>query len=114
MMINLLEIDQMCQKLNTIYDDTEVKHRLTELENKPAVDTSVFVTEEKLSEKGYLTKHQDLTPYALKSEIPQPYNDTPLNERITALENKPTTGGSVDTTNFVTKEELADATPATL
>ena len=99
---------------DTKYDDTEVKHRLTELENKPAVDTSVFVTEEKLSEKGYLTKHQDLTPYALKSEIPQPYNDTPLNERITALENKPTTGGSVDTTNFVTKEELADATPATL
>ena len=99
---------------DTKYDDTEVKHRLTELENKPAVDTSVFVTEEKLSEKGYLTKHQDLTPYALKSEIPQPYNDTPLNERITALENKSTTGGSVDTTNFVTKEELADATPATL
>lgn len=99
---------------DTKYDDTEVKHRLTELENKPAVDTSVFVTEEKLSEKGYLTKHQDLTPYALKSEIPQPYNDTPLNERITALENKPTSGGSVDTTNFVTKEELADATPATL
>lgn len=99
---------------DTKYDDTEVKRRLTELENKPAVDTSVFVTDEKLSEKGYLTQHQDLTPYALKSEIPQPYNDTPLNERITALENKPTSGGSVDTTNFVTKEELADATPATL
>ena len=30
------------------------------------------------------------------------------------MENRPTTGGSVDTTNFVTKEELADATPATL
>lgn len=99
---------------DTKYDDTEVKHRLTELENKPAVDTSVFVTDEKLNSKGYLTEHQDLTPYALKSEIPQPYNDTPLNERITALENKPTTGGSVDTSNFVTKEELADATPATL
>lgn len=99
---------------DTKYDDTEVKHRLTELENKPAVDTSVFVTDEKLNSKGYLTEHQDLTPYALKSEIPQPYNDTPLNERITALENKPTTGGSVDTSNFVTKEELADVTPATL
>ena len=93
---------------DTKYDDTEVKRRLTELENKPAVDTSVFVTDEKLSEKGYLTQHQDLTPYALKSEIPQPYNDTPLNERITALENKPTTGGSVDTSNFVTKEELKE------
>lgn len=91
---------------DTIYDDAEVKRRLTELENKPAVDTSVFVTEEKLASKGYLTQHQDLTPYALKSEIPQPYNDTPLNERITALENKPTTGGSVDTSNLVTKDEL--------
>ena len=99
---------------DTKYDDTEVKNRLTELESKPVVDTSVFVTDEKLNSKGYLTEHQDLTPYALKSEIPQPYNDTPLNERITALENKPTTGGSVDTSNFVTKEELADATPATL
>lgn len=92
---------------DTIYDDTEVKHRLTELENKPAVDTSFFVTEEKLNSKGYLTQHQDLTPYALKSEIPQPYNDTPLNERVTALENRPTTGGSVDTSNLATKEELA-------
>lgn len=93
---------------DTIYDDTEVKHRLTELENKPAVDTSVFVTDEKLVSKGYLTEHQDLTPYALKSEIPQPYNDTPLTERVTALENRPTTGGSVDTSNLVTKKELKE------
>ena len=99
---------------DTIYDDAEVKRRLTELENKPAVDTSVFVTEEKLSEKGYLTSHQDLSPYALKSEIPQPYNDSPLTERVTALENRPTAGGSVDTTNFVTKEELADSIPFSL
>ena len=93
---------------DTIYDDTEVKRRLTELESKPAIDTSVFVTEEKLNEKGYLTQHQDLSPYALKSEIPQPYNDSPLNERVTALENRPTTGGSVDTSNLVTKQELEE------
>ena len=93
---------------DTKYDDTEVKHRLTELENKPAVDTSVFVTDEKLNSKGYLTQHQDLTPYALKSEIPQPYNDTQLTERVTALENRPTTGGSVDTSNLVTKDELEE------
>lgn len=93
---------------DTIYDDTEVKRRLTEIESKPAIDTSVFVTEEKLNEKGYLTQHQDLTPYALKSEIPTPYNDGPLNERVTALENRPTTGGSVDTSNLVTKTELKD------
>ena len=105
---------------DTKYDDTEVKHRLTELENKPAVDTSVFVTEEKLSEKGYLTQHQDLTPYALKSEIPQPYNDSTLNERVTALESKAIEDDTdlrnrvgalenkpnVDLSNYVTSEQL--------
>ena len=85
---------------DTKYDDTEVKRRLTELENKPAVDTSVFVTDEKLSEKGYLTQHQDLTPYALKSEIPQPYNDSLLNERVTALESKAIEGGAYDDTDL--------------
>ena len=94
---------------DTKYDDTEVKRRLTELEGKPALDTSVFITEEKLNEKGYLTQHQDLSNYALKSEIPQPYNDSTLNERVTALENRPTTGGSVDTSNLATKQELANA-----
>ena len=69
---------------DTIYNDTEVKQRLTELENKPVVDTSVFVTDEKLSN------------YALKSELPQPYNDSPLNERVTALESKAIEGGAYD------------------
>ena len=113
---------------DTIYDDTEVKRRLTELEGKPAVDTSFFVTEEKLASKGYLTQHQslenvvtkeeleakhyvteeelnnkayltshqDLSNYALKSEIPAAYNDSPLTERITALESKAIEGGAYD------------------
>ena len=85
---------------DTIYDDTEVKRRLTELESKPAVDTSVFVTDDKLASKGYLTEHQDLTPYALKSEIPQPYNDSPLTERVTALESKAIEGGAYDDTDL--------------
>ena len=114
---------------DTKYDDTEVKRRLTEIESKPAIDTSVFVTEEKLSEKGYLTSHQDLSPYALKSEIPQPYNDSPLTERVTALEskedkdtkyddtdlkNRVTTlenKASVDLSNYVTKEEFTNSIP---
>ena len=85
---------------DTIYDDTEVKRRLTELESKPAIDTSVFVTDEKLNSKGYLTSHQDLSPYALKSEIPTPYNDTPLTERVTALESKAIEGGAYDDTDL--------------
>lgn len=84
-------------------DELTAKNYLTEHQS---LDN--LVTKQELEEKQYLTTHQDLTPYALKSEIPQPYNDTPLNERITALENKPTTGGSVDTSNFVTKEELKE------
>ena len=52
---------------DTIYNDTEVKNRLTELENKPPVD---------------------LTNYALKSDIPQGYNDAEVKERLTVLENR--------------------------
>ena len=85
---------------DTKYDDTEVKRRLTELESKPAVDTSVFVTEDKLNEKGYLTQHQDLSPYALKSELPTPYNDSLLNERVTALESKAIEGGAYNDTDL--------------
>ena len=95
---------------DTIYDDTEVKRRLTELESKPAVDTSFFVTEEKLASKKYVTEEelnnkayltqQNLDNYALKSEIPQPYNDSPLNERVTALESKAIEGGAYDDTDL--------------
>lgn len=124
---------------NTIYDDKNVRERLAVLENKPnidisnlatkdeletvrgsqpTIDTSNLVTKQELEEKHYLTAHQDLSEYALKSEIPQPYNDsalvqkigqleakvdndtiyddTPLKERVTALESKAIEGGAYD------------------
>lgn len=130
---------------NTIYDDTSVRERLTVLENKsnidisnlatkeelqevrnsqPTVDTSHLVTREELEEKHFLTTHQDLSEYAKKSEIPQPYNDTVLvqkigqlearvdndtiyndtevKNRLTELENKP----PVDLSNYALKSEL--------
>lgn len=65
---------------------------------KEELESKYYVTEEELNNKAYLTSHQDLTPYALKSEIPQPYNDSPLTERVTALENRPSTGGAVTST----------------
>ena len=119
-----LDVLEAKEDKDTKYDDTEVKRRLTELESKPTVDTSVFVTDEKLNSKGYLTQHQDLSNYALKSEIPTPYNDTPLKERVTALESKAIEGGAyndtdlrnrvttlenkpnVDLSNYVTNEQL--------
>ena len=115
---------------DTKYDDTEVKHRLTELENKPVVDTSVFVTEEQLNSKGYLTQHQSLENLVTKDELAsknyltehQPltevnnrldvleakqdkdtvYNDSELRNRVEVLENKP----NVDLSNYVTSEQL--------
>ena len=100
------------QDNDTVYNDAELKRRVTALEEKPNVDTSNFVTTAILESKGYLTSHQDTSNFALKSELPQPYNDsalvqkigqlearvdkdtvyddTPLKERLTALESRPT------------------------
>lgn len=87
---------------DTVYNDAEIKQRLEILEHKPSVNTSELVTKQELDSKGYLTKHQSLEEYAKKTEIPQPYNDTELKERVSQLENKP----SIDTSNFVTNEVL--------
>lgn len=88
---------------DTVYNDTEIKQRLEVLEHKPSVNTSELVTKQELESKGYLTEHQSLSNYATKQEIPQPYNDAELKERVSRLENKPT----IDTSNFVTNDILA-------
>ena len=98
-----VEILENRQDNDTVYNDTEIKQRLENLENKPSVDTSGLVTKQELESKGYLTQHQSLSDYATKQEIPQPYNDTELKERVNRLESKP----NIDTSNFVTNEVLA-------
>ena len=95
---------------NTIYDDTNVRERLTALESKPNVDVNNLVTKDELASKNYLTEHQDTSNFALKSEIPQQYNDTEVKERLTTLENKP----PVDLSNYATKEELRTASGSQL
>ena len=87
---------------DTIYDDTNVRERLTALESKPNIDVNNLVTKDELASKNYLTEHQDTSKFALKSEIPQEYNDTEVKERLTNLENK----APVDLSNLATKEEL--------
>lgn len=106
------------------YDDSEIKRKLKELEDRPTtanIDTSNFVTNTQLEDKHYLTEHQDIKglatkeelkkafldeeereKYAKKTELPQPYNDTDITNRLTALENKPS--GNVDTSEFATKK----------
>lgn len=81
------------------YNDSELKERVSRLENKPAIDTSNFVTNEVLASKGYLTEHQSLEGYAKKSEIPQAYNDTEVKQRLSTVEQK----GE----GYATKEQLA-------
>ena len=90
------------QDNDTIYNDAEIKQRLEVLEHKPSVNTSELVTKQELNSKGYLTEHQSLSNYATKQEIPQPYNDAELKERVSRLESKP----DLDTSNFVTNEVL--------
>ena len=87
---------------DTIYNDEPLKTRLSALESKPNIDTSLLVTKQELENKGYLTQHQSLTEYAKKSELPQSYNDTELKNRVAQLESKP----SIDISNFVTNEAL--------
>ena len=81
------------------YNDSELKGRVQQLENKPAIDTSNFVTNDVLAGKGYLTEHQSLEGYAKKSEIPQAYNDTEVKQRLSTIEQK----GQ----DYATKEQLA-------
>ena len=88
---------------DTIYNDKPLVGRVEALENKPSVDTSNLVTRSELDGKGYLTQHQSLDGYVKRSELPEPYNDTELKERVGQLENKP----AIDTSKFVTEEALA-------
>ena len=112
------------------YDDSEIKREIKELKDRPVtanIDTSNFVTTTQLEDKHYLTEHQDIKglatkeelrkafldeeeheKYAKKTELPQPYNDTDITNRLTALENRPAgNGGDVDVSNFITKQEVA-------
>lgn len=53
--------------INIAYDDSALKTRLNDLENRPQIDVSEL---------------------AKKTDIPQPYNDSELSRRVSALETK--------------------------
>lgn len=82
------------------YDDSEIKRKLKELEDRPVtanIDTSNFVTNAQLEDKHYLTEHQSLKDYVTKNE---------LKEEVKAISGSQPT---VDTSNLVTKEQLRKA-----
>jgi hypothetical protein len=73
---------------DTVYDDKPLRDRVEALENKPSVDTSSLVTRQELDSKGYLTQHQSLDGYVKHSELPQPYNDSEVKQRLSVIEHK--------------------------
>ena len=100
--------------VNKAVEEVEKKGYLTEHQSLAG-----YVTETQLEGKNYLTEHQDVSglvtkeqlkkaflddeeheKYAKKTELPQPYNDTDIKSRLTALEGRP--AGNVDTSEFVT------------
>ena len=102
------ELEQVRNNQPTVdTSNLATKEELNQLRgSQPNVDN--LVTKDELNSKGYLTQHQSLEEYAKKTELPQPYNDTDITNRLTALENRPAgNGGDVDVSNFITKQEVA-------
>lgn len=100
------------QDKDTVYDDEPIKGRLTALENKPFDD---YLTNEELEKHKFVTKEQldeateldysnivtndELKDYAKKTDLPAPYNDKALSDRVLALENKTTTNQTLSINN---------------
>lgn len=76
----------------------KIEQRVQQLEqtrgSQPAVDNHDFITRQELEGKHYLTSVPD--EFARKSEIPQPYNDSALTERVSLLEAKAISNGAYD------------------
>ena len=118
--VNAEDLKDYALKTEIPNADTVVKKAVEEVEKKGYLtqhqSLANYVTETQLEGKNYLTEHQDIKglatkeelrkafldeeeheKYAKKSEIPQPYNDTDVTTRLTALENRPAgSGGNVD------------------
>ena len=99
-------LEQKADK-DTIYDDEPLKSRLTALESKPEIDTSVFATKQELENKAERNEisriSSDIEALKSKTNKDTVYDDSALRERVTALESK----HNIDTSQFATKQELA-------
>ena len=101
------------QDKDTIYNDEPIKERLTALENKPNIDLTGYATKEELKAKVNTSDYDTFKSMVVtkgyldsKNYLTTPYNDTELIGRVTTLENKP----PVDLSNYATKQELQEAT----
>lgn len=72
----------------------KIEQRVEQLEQNRGSDNHDFITRQELEGKHYLTSVPD--EFARKSEIPQPYNDSALTERVSLLEAKAVSNGAYD------------------
>lgn len=84
---------------NTVYDDTDLTNRVKALEDEPKINTTDFATKDDVVAFNHElnNKVSSVDFEAFKKTIPAPYNDKTLSDRVLALENKPSTGGTQDT-----------------
>ena len=112
---NYVTKDTVYTKAQTDALIPSVPSKVSELENDSNYLSSIpeeYVTDTELNAKGYLTEHQDLSAYALKTEIPtvpslDGYATTEYVDN--AIANVPT-GGNVDLSNYYTKNETYSKT----
>ena len=109
--INSIDLSAYAKKTDLPIVPTKV----SELENDSNYLSSIpeeYVTETELSAKGYLTEHQDLSAYALKTEIPSLDGYATTQYVDNAIANVPS-GGNVDLSNYYTKAETNALIPST-
>ena len=112
--INSIDLSAYAKKTDLPIMPTKV----SQLENDSNYLSSIpeeYVTDTELNAKGYLTQHQDLSAYALKTEIPtvpslDGYATTQYVDN--AIANVPS-GGNVDLSNYYTKAETNALIPST-
>ena len=101
--INSIDLSAYAKKTDLPIVPTKV----SQLENDNNYLTSIpqeYVTDTELNAKGYLTEHQDLSAYALKTEIPSLDGYATTEYVDNAIANVPS-GGNVDLSNYYTKAE---------
>lgn len=113
---------------DTVYDDSEVKRRISELEAKPAVNTDKLVTKDELAKElakdvevrfdeailnDYLKSLDAELSYVKKTELSTQPSFITLSNRVTTLETRPSGNGTAyDDTELRGRVETLENRPA--
>lgn len=116
------------QDKDTVYDDSEVKRRISELEAKPSVNTDQLVTKDELAKElakdvevrfdeailnDYLKSLDAELSYVKKTELSTQPSFITLSNRVTTLETRPSGNGTAyDDTELRGRVETLENRPA--